>query len=90
MVNVFNASNPPRRFQLRDADNHTMDIMPGRFYDVPDSFTGDITFKTALACGDLKQFEGKSGGDLLEKEATEGEKPKTRRGRGASLLSEED
>ena len=79
MMNVFNASNPPRRFQLRDVDNRTMDILPGRFYDIPDSYAGDITLKTALDCGDLKRFESKA----------EGEKGKARRSRGASLLSEE-
>lgn len=99
MMNVFNASNPPRRFQLRDVDNRTMDILPGRFYDIPDSYAGDITLKTALDCGDLKRFESKTEGDALEKEAAEGdalekesaegEKGKARRSRGASLLSEE-
>lgn len=89
MMNVFNASNPPRRFQLRDVDNRTMDILPGRFYDIPDSYAGDITLKTALDCGDLKRFESKAEGDALEKEAAESEKGKARRSRGASLLSEE-
>lgn len=63
-VRVFAHAN--RTFLLEASDGAKMLIHPKGFYDVPEKFTGDITYRRAVAAGDLQVFETTKQGDALE------------------------
>ena len=63
-VRVFAHAN--RTFLLEASDSTKMLIHPTGFYDVPKKFTGDITYRRAVAAGDLQVFETTKQGDTLE------------------------
>lgn len=68
-VKVFAGKN--RTFLLTADDGSTMTVRPNLFQDIPVKFTGDITFKRAVAAGDLQVFETTKQGDAIEKKANE-------------------
>ena len=65
MYKVFN--NSMRRFQL-ESGNKKLTILPGKFYDVADEFAADVTFRVAVAGGDLKVYDDVSAAEKLIKE----------------------
>lgn len=68
-VRVFAHAN--RTFLLVATDGAKMLIRPKGFYDVPEKFTGDITYRRAVAAGDLQVFETTKQGDALERASHE-------------------
>lgn len=69
MVKVF--ANKHRTFLLTADDGTTMIVHPSLIQEIPDKFTGDITYKRAIAAGDLQLFETVKQGEALEKKANE-------------------
>lgn len=69
MVKVF--ANKHHTFLLTADDGSTMIVHPGLIQEIPDKFTGDITYKRAIAAGDLQLFETTKQGDTLEKKGNE-------------------
>lgn len=77
MVKVFNKAN--RTFLLFNEDKQKkMKIPPLAAAEVPDEFTGDITFRTAVACNELTIWQDAKDVDkaqrAAEKAAKEAEK----------------
>lgn len=70
-VRVFAHAN--RTFLLEGTDGAKMLIHPKGFYDVPEKFTGDITYRRAVAAGDLQVFETTKQGDAIERASNEAE-----------------
>lgn len=69
MTKVY--AGPRSTFLLTATDGSTMLIRPNTFCDVPDKFASDITFRSAVASGDLKPFETVKQGDAAESKANE-------------------
>lgn len=68
-VKVYNKA--PRTFLLYAVDNTSMLVRPNSFAEIPEKFTGDITYKTAVKAGDLQLFETAKQGDEIERAANE-------------------
>lgn len=68
-VKVF--ANKNRTFLLAAEDGSTMTVRPNMFQNIPVKFTGDITYKRAVAAGDLQVFKTTKQGDAIEKNANE-------------------
>ncbi len=68
-------------FELAAPDGDKMKLLPLGFGEVPEKFTGDITFKTAVAAGVIQVFESARQGDKLE-EAAHTPKASRQRGKG--------
>lgn len=71
MSNVKVFAGKHRTFLLTADDGSTMTVRPNLFQDIPIKFTGDITFKRAVAAGDIQVFETTKQGDDIEKKAYE-------------------
>ena len=56
-----------RTFQLEAPDGEKMKLLPLGFGEVPEKFTGDITFKVCVESGDIQVFESTKQGDQIEK-----------------------
>ena len=72
-MKVFNRSNPPRKFLFRCGDE-TRTLKSGEFADLPEGYRADITFRMAVAAGDVVEYENVAEAKELEKERGE-EKP---------------
>lgn len=70
-VKVYNKA--PRTFLLNAVDGKTMLVRPNGFAEIPEKFTGDITYKAAVKAGDLQVFETTKQGDEIERAANEAE-----------------
>lgn len=68
-VKVYNKA--PRTFLLNAVDGKTMLVRPNGFAEIPEKFTGDITYKAAVKAGDLQVFETTKQGDEIERAANE-------------------
>jgi len=62
-----------RTFLLTALDGTSMLVRPNGFYDIPEKFTGDITYRRAVKAGDLQVFETTKQGDAIERAANEAE-----------------
>lgn len=62
-----------RTFLLTALDGTSMLVRPNGFYDIPEKFTGDITYRRAVQAGDLQVFETTKEGDAIERAANEAE-----------------
>ncbi len=58
-----------RTFQLEAPDGDKMKLLPLGFSEVPEKFTGDITFVVGVKSGDIQVFETTKQGDQIEKAA---------------------
>lgn len=67
MTKVY--AGPRSTFLLTAPDGSTMLVHPNTFAEIPDKFTGDITFRSAVASGDLKPFKTVKQGDEAERKA---------------------
>ena len=56
-------------FELAAPDGEKMKLLPLGFGEVPDKFTGDITFRRAVAAGVIQVFETARQGDRIEEAA---------------------
>ena len=74
-MKVFNKSNPPRKFLLTDGQE-TVFLKSGEFATLNEGYRDDITFRRAVAAGDIVEYEDVSEAKELEKERAE-EKPAT-------------
>ena len=63
-----------RTFLLTALDGTSMLVRPNGFYDIPEKFTGDITYRRAVKAGDLQVFETTKEGDAIERAANEAER----------------
>lgn len=68
MYKVFNDS--IHRFQL-ESGNKRLTILPGKFVDVDEEFAADVTFRVAVAGGDLKVYDDVKAAEKLIKEHEE-------------------
>lgn len=68
-VKVYNKA--PRTFLLNAVDGNTLLVRPNSFAEIPEKFTGDITYKAAVKAGDLQLFESTKQGDEIERAANE-------------------
>lgn len=75
MYKVFN--NSLRKFVI-EAGGKTMTLAPGKFANVPEEFEEDVTFRVAVAGGDLKIYDDVKAAEKLIKdhEAKTLEEPK--------------
>lgn len=71
MTKVY--AGPRSTFLLTASDGSTMLVRPNTFNDIPDKFTGDVTFRCAVASGDLKPFETVRQGDGAQRKALDGQ-----------------
>lgn len=79
----FNKSR--RTYLLRNEDRTaTMTVHPLTFADIPASFHGDITFRTALKSGALEKILSAKQGAAAENKAHEGGKGGSKGGKGGS------
>lgn len=67
-VKIFNDR---ATFLLKAEDGEKLKVPPMGFMDVPEKFTGDITFKMAVKAGVIKVFETTAQGEALERQAYE-------------------
>ena len=67
-VKIFNDR---ATFLLKAADGAKLKVPPMGFMDIPEKFTGDITFKMAVKARVIKVFETTKQGDKLEQQAYE-------------------
>lgn len=80
-VRVFNK----RWTRKLEMDGESFVLRPNAFENVPEKFTGDITFKVGVKAGDIEVFETKAQGEKIEKAVYEGEakpekKPRAKKG----------
>ena len=68
-------------FELTAPDGDKMKLLPLGFGEVPDKFTGDITFRRAVAAGVIQVFETARQGDRIE-EAAHAPKKAAKRAKG--------
>ena len=80
-VRIFNKGNT---YRLETTDNPPkyMTLKPFSFIDVPEEFTGDITFKTAVKAGTIEVFETKKQGEAIEKAVYEPKPKKAKAAKG--------
>lgn len=72
MIKIFNKSN--RTFEFVNQDRTAKKkVGPGSFAEITDDFTGDITFRVALACGEIEQYNTIREADQLERAAKDPE-----------------
>ena len=71
MIKVYNQ----RRTYLLTAEDGTKHIVPPMAFDqIEEKFTADITFKAAVACGEITIFETAKQGEAIERKAREPKK----------------
>lgn len=68
MIRVYNHN---RTYRLEALDGSFMMVPANAFVDIPEKFTGDITYKTAIAAGEIETFNTTKQGDALEAKAVE-------------------
>ena len=68
MLKVFNDSNI--RFVL-EAGGEKVTVVPGKFIDLDEKFTADVTFRVAVEGGALKVYDDISAAEKLVKDHTE-------------------
>ena len=69
MVRVFN-HNRTYRLETQDAGRTEYFMLrPLSFADVPEKFTGDITFRLAVKAGEIEVFETTKQGEAIEAKA---------------------
>lgn len=73
MIKVYNKA--ARTFLLNAVDGETMLVRPVGFAEIPEKFTGDITYRRAVQAGDLELFETGKQGDAIECAANDAESP---------------
>lgn len=69
MIKVYNKA--ARTFLLTALDGATMLVHPIGFAEIPEKFTGDITYRRAVQAGDLQEFETTKQGDAIERAAND-------------------
>ena len=69
MFKVFNDS--LRKFQLEAQDGEVMIVPPGKFVNIDDKFEADVTFRVAVAGGDLKVYDDVRAAEKLIREHEE-------------------
>ena len=70
-VKVYNNK---RTYRLECNDGTKTEVFilrPMSFADVPERFTGDITFRLAVKAGEIQVFETKKQGETIEAKAAE-------------------
>ena len=70
MVKIFNKSNRTFKFTNED-DTESIKVGPGQFASVPDALTGDITFRVAMAAGEIEKYNTIREADAIERAALE-------------------
>ena len=68
MIRVFN-SKRTRRLEAAGDPNDFMTLKAYAFADVPDKYTGDITFAMGLKCGEIEIIETRKQADAVEAKA---------------------
>ena len=66
-VRIFNKAH--RTFLLEAGDGTSRLVPPLAFAEIEEKFTGDITYKKAVAAGELEPFNTTKQGDKLEEKA---------------------
>lgn len=66
MIKVYNKN---RTFRLEALDGSFVIVKANSFAEIEDKFTGDITYKTAIACGDMEVYNTSKQADAVEAKA---------------------
>ena len=64
---------------FRPGDDKALIVGPNGFFDIPEAYQGDPTYKLAVNAGAIKPFETAKDGEKIERAARTGQKktPKT-------------
>lgn len=73
MIRIYNKR---RTFLLTAEDGTTHVVPPMAFDQIEEKFTRDITYRSAVAAGEIEPYETKRQGDAIERRAREGDEKK--------------
>ena len=74
------------KYMLKNSNGEKLIVGPMAFVDIPDSFTGDPTYRMAVSAGMIEPIISAKHGDKVEKEANE--KPGKKNAKGGKKEDE--